>query len=63
MLKTFIPQQKEPTPTSFEKLTIAPTLETEAKIKMVEQVRFNMLTFNMIIIGIIVMVIIIIMVL
>jgi len=35
-------EQEEPTPTSFEKLTVAPSMETEAKMKMVEQVLSNM---------------------
>ena len=41
LVKSLLPQQKEPTPTSFEKLTVAPTMETEAKMKMVEQVSFD----------------------
>ena len=31
-------EQREPTPTPFEKLTVAPTLETKTEMKMVKQV-------------------------
>ena len=37
--KSSLFQQKEETPTSFEKLTVTPSLETEAKMEMVEQVK------------------------
>ena len=37
--KSSLFQQKEEAPTSFEKLTVTPSLETEAKMEMVEQVK------------------------